>query len=211
MSVPAQPLSVDVAPGFQSSHIPRRHNRVMRAIGSLVLSASGWQIRGQLPDLPRLIVIAAPHTSNWDFVYGMAAMFRMELRIGWMGKHSLFRAPYGWLMRWMGGVAIDRRAPNGVVGQMAECFRESERLWIGITPEGTRKWVPRWKMGFYHIALAAGVPVLPVALDYSSKSIVLGPLLWPGGDLVQDMKGIRSFYRIGMAKVAEKFNPDFEI
>jgi 1-acyl-sn-glycerol-3-phosphate acyltransferase len=119
-----------------------------------------------MPDCGKLVIIAAPHTSNWDFVFGMTGAFALGLELHWMGKHTLFKPPLGGVMRWLGGLAIDRRAAHGVVEQVADEFARRGQLLLVVTPEGTRSKVERWKTGFWHIARAAGVPILLGGLDY---------------------------------------------
>jgi 1-acyl-sn-glycerol-3-phosphate acyltransferase len=148
-----------------------------------------------MPDCGKLVIIAAPHTSNWDFVFGMTGAFALGLELHWMGKHTLFKPPLGGVMRWLGGLAIDRRAAHGVVEQVADEFARRGQLLLVVTPEGTRSKVERWKTGFWHIARAAGVPILLGGLDYGRKRLVFGPLLEPGESLEEDMALIQAHYR----------------
>jgi 1-acyl-sn-glycerol-3-phosphate acyltransferase len=175
--------------------VPRRGNPVLRFIGRALLRLSGWRITGELPNVPKLIILAAPHSSVWDGVGGIGAAFALSIRAHWMGKHTLFRGWRGRLMRFAGGLPVDRRRAHGAVGDMARAFRERQALWLAIAPEGTRKPVPRWKTGFWHIARAAGVPVFQVAFHYPEKRIVVGPLYWVGEDLDDDLGRIQTFYR----------------
>lgn len=175
--------------------IPQRGNRFSRWLGRSVLRAFGWQIQGEFPSHSRFIIIGAPHTSNWDFIFGMAAANAMGIRISWMGKHTLFTPPAGYLMRWMGGIPINRSAAFGVVEQMAENMKGSDALVLGITPEGTRKAVKKWKTGFYHIAKNAEVPMVLGYFDYRRKIVGIGPTLQAGEDMAQDLQTIEAFYR----------------
>ena len=158
-----------------------------------------------MPDCGKLVIVAAPHTSNWDFVYGMTGAFALGLELHWMGKHTLFRPPFGGIMRWLGGLAIDRRAAHGVVEQVADEFARREGLLLVVTPEGTRSKVERWKTGFWHIARAAGVPILLGGLDYRRRRLVLGPLLEPGASLEEDMATIQAHYRTMTPRHPELF------
>ncbi|RMG99284.1 MAG: acyltransferase [Chloroflexi bacterium] len=185
--------------------IPRRGNIFTEAIGRLWFLFSGWRVVGTPPDLPKFVAIGAPHTSNWDFIIAMATLLALRLRLSWMGKHTLFKGPFGWLFYWLGGVPIDRRAKHGVVEQMADEFARREQFLLGIAPEGTRRKVDRWKTGFYRIAERAGVPIVPVALDYSSKSIIIGEAFYPTGDLEEDLARLQAFYANVTAKFPEKF------
>jgi 1-acyl-sn-glycerol-3-phosphate acyltransferase len=157
--------------------------------------AIGWRITGEMPNLGKFVIIGAPHTSNWDFVLVLATAAALGVRISWMGKHTLFRGPFGRFLRWSGGVPIDRRQARGVVGESVEAFGRSAKLILCITPEGTRSKVREWKSGFYQIALSAGVPILLAAFDYGHKAIDLGPLMWPSGDYDADLARIKAHYQ----------------
>ncbi len=175
--------------------LPRRGNAVTRGLAATCLRLAGWSIEGTLPERTRMVIVAAPHTSNWDFVIGMAGVFALGVELHWMGKHTLFRPPFGWFMRWLGGLAIDRRAAHGVVEQVTAEFARRERLLLVVTPEGTRRKVARWKSGFWHIARSAGVPILLGGLDYGRRRLVLGPLVEPGDSLEEDLARIQAHYR----------------
>lgn len=166
-----------------------------RAFCAWLLARCGWRMAGALPDVGKLVLIAAPHSSWWDGVWGLLLKIALGIDIAFMGKRELFRGPLGWLLRRLGGVPIERHATHGVVEQMVARFRASPRLWLGIAPEGTRKRVAQWRTGFWHIARAAGVPILPVYFDYRTKTIGIGPLFPPGEDLDADLAALRAFYR----------------
>jgi len=174
---------------------PRRGNRFTRTLGRLGLAASGWKVTGKMPDRSKLVMIVAPHTSNRDFFYGILAVFALGLHANWLGKHTLFRGPAGRLMRWLGGISVDRSRRNDLVEQTAAVFQKRNRLWLAITPEGTRKKVERWKSGFWHIARAAKVPILLVYFDYARREIGFGPLLDPSDDYASDLAQIIAFYQ----------------
>jgi 1-acyl-sn-glycerol-3-phosphate acyltransferase len=184
---------------------PRRGNAFSRAFGRTVLRALGWRFVGRFPDLPKFVLAAAPHTSNWDFVVGMAALFAAGIRLSWMGKHTLFRPPFGAVMRWMGGLAVDRRAAHGIVDQTVAAFERSDQLAIGMTPEGTRARVDRWRTGFYNIATKASVPIVLGFIDYDRRRVGIGPTLQPSGDIEADFEIIRSFYAEVTARHPENF------
>lgn len=154
----------------------------------------GWRFDGTLPETPKFIAIGAPHTSNWDFVVAMSALMALGLRLHWMGKHTLFRPPFGGVMRWMGGVPVDRDATRGVVEQLVDEFERRDRFLLGIAPEGTRSRVTTWKTGFYRIARGARVPILPVGLDWSTRAIRLGDLFTPTGDMEADIQHLRAWF-----------------
>lgn len=175
--------------------MPRRGSRVERSIARVLFRGTGWSFEGELPDVARAVIVVAPHTSNWDFLLGIAAMFALGVRVSWLGKHTVFRWPLGGLMRWLGGIPIDRSAAGGVVASVVEEFRRGGPLILGLSPEGTRRMVDRWRTGFHTIALAAGVPIVPVRLDYRRRRIRLGTAYEPSGDLERDMTHLREFFR----------------
>jgi 1-acyl-sn-glycerol-3-phosphate acyltransferase len=159
-----------------------------------ILTRCGWRMAGEVPDQPKLVVIAAPHSSNWDVVWGLLLKVGLRLDVHFIGKREAFFWPLGPLLHAFGGFPIDRNAAHGVVGGMRRQFAAHERFWLAIAPEGTRKKVDKWKSGFWHIARAAGVPILPVYFHYPEKTIGFGPPIHPGADLDADMARIRAFY-----------------
>lgn len=171
-----------------------RLQRWLQPLASFLLRRSGWQLVGEVPTLKRYVLIAAPHTSNWDFVLMVLAVLTAGIDLHWMGKHSLFRAPFGGLMRWLGGIAIDRSKANNVVSQMIDTFTERDDLVLLITPEGTRSQVERWKTGFYQIAHGAGVPVIPAYVDADAHTLRFGEPFQPSGDLEADLPKIQAHY-----------------
>lgn len=154
----------------------------------------GWRVAGNWPDLPRFVVVVAPHTSNWDFVVGFAAYLALEIDASWLGKHTLFRWPWGGFMRFLGGVAIDRSAPQGSVKAVADLLTAANQLVVAVPPSGTRSKRDHWKSGFYWIAHTAQVPIVCGYLDYSKRRAGLGNVFVPTGDVVSDMERIRAFY-----------------
>lgn len=193
MSGPAsRPADPPVAP--LGDAIPRRGGRLSSAVGRAVLGLLGWRVTGAFPNEPKLVMIGAPHTSNWDFVVALAAAASLRLGFSWVGKHVLFRPPFGWFFRWVGGIPVDRRAPHGFVQQMVREFEHRPQLLLAMAPEGTRKAVERWKTGFYHIAVGTGAPILVVTFDNARKAIHVGPTLTPTGDLAADLGRILALY-----------------
>ncbi|MEA2101696.1 MAG: lysophospholipid acyltransferase family protein [Thermodesulfobacteriota bacterium] len=154
----------------------------------------GWKKQGQVPDLSKMVMIAAPHTTNWDMPITMAIAFVFRIKVYWMGKDTLFKRPFGAVMKWLGGIPVDRSAGNDVVQQSIRAFEKNENLVIIVPPEGTRGKVSYWKTGFYRIASGAGVPIVLGFLDYRKKAGGIGPTIYPSGDMDLDMKEIRSFY-----------------
>ena len=174
--------------------IPLRGNGFMRAVGHAALKLLGWRVEGEVPNLPKFVVAVAPHTSNWDFVVGIAAMFALDLRIGYLGKHTLFRWPFGGIMRWTGGIPVDRSSPHGVVGDSVAAFAAMDRRILAIAPEGTRRQVRQFKSGFLQIARGAGVPVVLAALDYAERCVRFGPTFMPGEDIEADRRRAEAYF-----------------
>lgn len=189
------------------SGYPRSGDAFTRAIGRLVLAAARFRVAGELPDSPKFVVCVAPHTSNWDFVVGYAAKLAVGVRAHWLGKKSLFRGPLGPVFRAMGGIAVDRREAHGVVGQVVRRFEESRSLVIGVAPEGTRRKVDRWRSGFYQIARQAGVPIVPVALDWGRGTVRIGDAFPPTGDEDADLAALQRFFAAARGKVPENGFP----
>lgn len=159
---------------------------------------------GSLPNIPKFVMIAAPHTSNWDFPIMMFIAFKLKGKLYWMGKRSLFKKPFGAIFKWLGGIPIDRSRSNNIVGQMVDKFNETDRLILTIPPSGTRKRVAKWKSGFYHIAAGAKVPVVLGFIDFQRKTGGIGPVVTLSGDMEQDMRAIRAFYADIEGKYPEK-------
>ena len=155
----------------------------------------GWQVKADLPDVKKYIIVGGPHTSNWDFPFGLAMFYVLKIKLSWMGKAGLFQPPLGFLMRAVGGIAIERNSQHGVVEQMVEKFEQSEHLVIGLAPNGTRKKTQYWKSGFYWIAYKADVPIVCCYLDYKKKCANIGLTIIPTGNVNQDMALIRAFYQ----------------
>jgi 1-acyl-sn-glycerol-3-phosphate acyltransferase len=149
---------------------------------------------GALPDASKFVVIAAPHTSNMDFVIGMSLVFAQSLDVRWIGKRELFRGPLGPFFRWLGGIPVDRNSPQGVVAEAIEAFRAHDRMILAIAPEGTRKSVARWKTGFHRIASGAGVPVVCGFFDTARREVGFGPAVVAGTDLEEDIERLRAWY-----------------
>jgi 1-acyl-sn-glycerol-3-phosphate acyltransferase len=174
--------------------VPRSGGPIAKAIGTFGLKALGWRVEGDIPDHPRMVAIVAPHTSNWDFPVGLAARFALQLDASWLGKHTLFRPPFGWIMRRWGGIAVDRSAAHDVVTQTIEAFKTRSQVFLVITPEGTRKKVTRWRTGFWHIAKGAGVPILPIVFDWGARVIHFLPAFTPRENVDEDVAELQSRY-----------------
>ena len=174
--------------------VPKRGNRLVQTGTLLAMAVFGWRIEASVPNLPKFVLVGAPHTSNWDFVLAMLTVLALGIRISWMGKHTLFRPPFGWFYTWLGGVPIERDSKSGIVEQIIETFKKRDRFIIGVTPEGTRKKVKEWKTGFYHIAEGAKVPLVMVRFDYGRRVMAVGPTFEPSGDLDGDLTKIKALF-----------------
>lgn len=171
--------------------VPRRNYGVLEIAGGIILRKLGWRMEGEFPDLSRVVIALAPHSSNWDFMIGAAVVFALRLRVAFIGKHTLFRGPLGAFMRWLGGIPVDRSRPEGLVDAMVAEFSRRDKLWLAIAPEGTRTHGAHFKSGFYRIAKAVGVPVFPVYFNYRRKVIGLLPPIQPDLDTAQGVEAIR--------------------
>jgi 1-acyl-sn-glycerol-3-phosphate acyltransferase len=175
--------------------LPRtRSSRFARWFARTLLRAGGWRMVGAFPDVPKAVLIGAPHSSNWDGVWGIAAKIALGVDVGVFAKHQLFRWPFGPLLRRMGVIPVNRGDTRGLVEQMQERFHREERFWLGIMPEGTRKRVERWKPGFWKIAKAANVPVVPAYFHYPERIIGVGEPFFLGDDMDADIARIRAWY-----------------
>ncbi len=154
----------------------------------------GWNLVAELPPVQKYLLIGAHHTSSWDFPLILLMMAALGLRLHWVGKDSLFRGPQGYLMRWIGGIPVERGARKNFVGQIVDMYQERKKMVLTISPEGTRKSVDHWKTGFYHIAVGAQVPVAMGFLDYSRKTCGVGGYFYPTGDTEADLNILRKFY-----------------
>lgn len=167
---------------------------LLRLLAILLLKLSGWKAVGRPLENARFVLIGAPHTSNWDFVLMLLVVLKLRLKLFWMGKNSLFPAPIGWLMKWLGGIPVDRSRHHNLVDHTVMQYRENPELIVLIPPEGTRSRVKEWKTGFYHIAVNAQVPVLMGYIDASKKEAGLADFFHPTGNIEVDMPTIRAFY-----------------
>ena len=167
---------------------------LLRLIAIAILKLSGWKTVGKELEDHRFVLICAPHTSNWDFPLMLLVVLKLRLQVFWMGKESLFSFPLGALMKWLGGIPIDRSKSHNVVDETVRYYRQHKQLIVLIPPEGTRRKVKRWKTGFYHIANAAEVPIVLGFLDARKKESGIADYYHPSGELEKDMLEIRAFY-----------------
>jgi 1-acyl-sn-glycerol-3-phosphate acyltransferase len=169
------------------------------------LALVGWKVRGDWPDLPKVVLLAAPHTSNWDGLLMLVVAGAYRIKLKWMGKKSLVAGPFGGVMRALGVLPVDRGAKNGLVGSVSEAISQAKDVILAISPEGTRTRVEEWKKGFYLIAHAANVPIVFSVLDFKTKILTISGWLIPSGDFDADWPLIRSHY----AKAEGKYNANF--
>jgi 1-acyl-sn-glycerol-3-phosphate acyltransferase len=193
---PRRQRDADVVPPVPPS-VPRSGTHEWeRRFSRGVLRVFGWRVAGALPDIPKAVVIGAPHSSNWDGIWVYFASTAMGLDVRILGKPVLFRIPVlGFILRRYGGFPASQDRDHPVLEQASALFDDAERLWYGIAPEGTRKPVTRWKIGFWKIAKANEVPIVPVYLHYPDKVIGIGPVFQPGDDMRADIERLRDFYR----------------
>jgi 1-acyl-sn-glycerol-3-phosphate acyltransferase len=166
----------------------------LQGLSQIILSIFGWQIIGRFPFEDKYIVVGAPHTSNWDFVLMLLLRYATGTNLHFVGKASLFRWPFGFFMRRLGGIPVDRTSRNNFVEQVIELINRNDQLIIGITPEGTRGKTTYWRSGFYYMAIGAHVPILLVSIDYQQRQLEIGSLIYPSGDLQKDFSSMRKFY-----------------
>lgn len=176
----------------------------MKTFASLCLRLIGWKVDSRLPPTSRYVMIVAFHTSNWDFFVGLLAKWLWQEHFVFVAKHSLFWPPLGYILRYLGGVPVDRRARGGFIGRMVEQFDERDEMKLVILPEGTRSKVDYWKTGFYYIATQSKVPIALGYFDYRNKVLGVGGHFEPSGDIHEDMKLIEAFYRDKTGKYPEK-------
>lgn len=180
----------------------------MRALRDAILKATwwvvtrlGWRFEGEVPDHRKMVILAAPHTSNWDFFMFMGALHAFRLNLSFLAKGSLFKWGFGRFLDAIGGIPVGRGRPEGIVGQAVEAFNAREEMVLLIAPEGTRRRAESWRSGFLHIARGAGVPVLMASVDFPSKTVELGPVvtdLEDSGNLIavaKEFYGSKTGYR----------------
>jgi 1-acyl-sn-glycerol-3-phosphate acyltransferase len=169
-------------------------NALARAFCAALLRVGGWRLVGEWPDVAKVVIVVAPHSSNWDAIWGIAAKVAQGLGIVFIGKKEAFWGPLGWLLRLFGGVPVDRREPGGIVDQVAHQMRDASKMWFVLAPEGTRRKVEKWKTGFWKIARRAQVPVFCVAFNYPDRTIHLGPLVTMTEDMEADVRRVRGLF-----------------
>jgi 1-acyl-sn-glycerol-3-phosphate acyltransferase len=181
---------------------------IIRLLSWLALKLVGWKVINVAPATGSYLIIAAPHTSNWDFPLGIAIAFHLRLRVYFIGKHTLFEGAIGPIMRWLGGIPLNREASKDFVDASIDTYANNENLIFAIAPEGTRASVKRWKTGFYHMAKGANVPIALAYFDYATRTGGIGKMLNTTDNMDVDMQTIADFYRPMVGKAPSNYNPD---
>ena len=180
------------------SQIPERlrgsRSKILRKIARFGINISGWTIKGKVPDEERIVIIAAPHTSNWDFILAMLAIFGLNIKVRWLGKHSIFKPGFKKFFEWLGGIPVYRDNPSSLIAKVVNIVKKERSIVIAMTPEGTRKKVKRWKTGFLRIAKQTHSKILLISIDAPTKSIEIGNIFNPTGNSEEDLAYIQKYY-----------------
>lgn len=188
-------------------NVPRRHGNLAKKISRAFLNATGWKIVGEIPNVKKCVLLAVPHTSNYDGVFAIPTLLALDVDIKLMGKKQLFQVPIlAGFLRWAGVIAIDREKKGSTLQASIDRFAQEDKLFLGLAPEGTRDYTDSWKTGFYHLAMGANVPILPVAMDYKTKEVRFMPLFYPTGDIDADLPKIYEYYQGVEAKYLHKMS-----
>ncbi len=180
--------------------IPTRKYGLLHSIAKRMLAWCGWTINGELPNQPKFILAVAPHTSNWDFFIGIAAMFSLQLKVSFLGKASIFRWPVKSVLTAIGGIAVDRSNSHGVVGQIVQELKRNDKFILGLAPEGTRSKTTEWKTGFLHIAKQGNIPIVPVSFDFAKKEIFFHQEVYISGEISQELIEFKQIFADVCAK-----------
>jgi 1-acyl-sn-glycerol-3-phosphate acyltransferase len=182
-------------------------NTVLRGLSVAFLQLTGWKVVGSLPaNATKCVLIAAPHTSNWDLPYTLMVAFVLRLNVYWMGKDSIFKPPFRGVMMWLGGIPVNREQSTNLVEASALAIKAADgNVQVVVPPEGTRSKARYWKTGFYYIAQSAQVPIVMAYLDFAEKCGGLGPALLPSGDIEKDMAIVKAFYAPIKGKHTDRF------
>ena len=187
--------------------MPRRDDPNIAKLAAKYLKMRGWQLVGEMHNVKQLVMLAVPHTSNEDGWNAVMGILTLGIDVKLMGKKELFRIPViGPFLKWGGMISIDRNKKGSTLQATLEQFNQQDQLWLALAPEGTRSYTDKWKTGFYHIAVGAGVPILPIAMDYKTKQIRFMPLFYPTGDYDADLPKILENYRGVLGKHFEKMS-----
>ena len=183
---------------ISESQIPERlrgsRSKILRKIARFGINISGWTIKGKVPDEERIVIIAAPHTSNWDFILAMLAIFGLNIKVRWLGKNSIFKPGFKKFFEWLGGIPVYRDNPSSLIENVVNIVKKERSIVIAMTPEGTRKKVKRWKTGFLRIAKQTHSKILLISIDAPTKSIEIGKIFNPTGNSEEDLAYIQKYY-----------------
>ena len=182
--------------------------RALQFLGKLVLSVFGWKVKGSISEdfsNQKLVVIVAPHTSNWDGIFGVATVAGLDAKITFIGKHTAFRYGLGAFLRYMGGIPVDRSKPGGIIRDAIDQIKKIDGSLIAMSPEGTRSKVKEWKTGFLRIAKELNTKIIPASLDFAKKEILLGKAFVPSGNNEEDIRALKEYYSVFTAKHPEKY------
>ena len=183
---------------ISESQVPERlrgsRSKILRKIARFGINISGWTIKGKVPDEERIVIIAAPHTSNWDFILAMLAIFGLNIKVRWLGKNSIFKPGFKKFFEWLGGIPVYRDNPSTLIEKVVNIVKKEKSIVIAMTPEGTRKKVNRWKTGFLRIAKQTHSKILLISIDAPTKSIEIGNIFNPTGNSEEDLAYIQKYY-----------------
>lgn len=183
----------------------------MKSIAKFILyNLMGWKIEGSYPeDLKKFIIIGAPHTSNYDFIVALLMKIITGVKANFIAKHTLFKPPFGFIFKALGGIPLNRTRSKNTVEAIVDLFKTSDELILALSPEGTRSKTDKWKTGFYHIAMGAGVPIIFNTFDFGDKIYRISKPFYPTGDIEKDFLFFHNYYKDIKGKIPENFNPDF--
>ena len=183
---------------ISESQIPERlrgsRSKILRKIARFGINISGWTIKGKVPDEERIVIIAAPHTSNWDFILAMLAIFGLNIKVRWLGKNSIFKPGFKKFFEWLGGIPVYRDNPSSLIENVVNIVKKERSIVIAMTPKGTRNKVKRWKTGFLRIAKQTHSKILLISIDAPTKSIEIGNIFNPTGNSEEDLAYIQKYY-----------------
>lgn len=186
----------DINPDNLGSQVPRRHGKLAPRLAKIFLDKTGWRITGEIPNIAQAVILAVPHTSNMDGVYAIPTLLALDVDIKLLGKKELFKLPImSHFLTWAGIIPIDRDKKGSVLQTNIDRFKSGKPLFLGLAPEGTRGYTDEWRTGFYYLAVGAGVPILPVAMDYKTKEVRFMPLFYPTGDIDADLPKLYAYYK----------------
>ncbi len=168
---------------------------MLKFFSKTVLKLAGWKLKVDLPKEKKFVLIGAPHTSNWDFPLALLTFWTLDLKIYWVAKIQMFWGPFYYLFTFLGGIVLDRNSSHGFIAQIAKRFDQTDEMVLSIAPEGTRSKTDYWKSGFYHIAISAKVPICLAYIDYRKRTLGFAQVLYPSGNIDDDMKIIAEFYK----------------